>query len=226
MDIGSGINWVLAFGWLTLSIAAAGVWFIGGMFFNSANQKKYVKGVAMVLGIFAIAAAFGWSYDAATGDAGEVVDTTAEWGVTMTSNATADGFVTITSLNTAIWVYTDAGNDTAYINFTVAREDTGAAWAYTKAEVATIGTFENETSGISSAIISKTDDQYDADWENSQGDTANMEMAVPYGEVRTETVGCLIELNTGTIGAMDSLDQVPITFNVAGETFTVFVQKA
>lgn len=225
MEIGEMINAIIAFGWLPLMIGAAGVYF-GGKMLLSTNQVKYATAIALVLALFGVAALANFSYTAGTEDAGDVAPTGATWAVTMTSNGTADGFVTITGLNTAVWVYSDAGNDTAWVNFTVSRTDTNAAWVYTTASVGTIGTFENETSGISSAIISRADDQYDADWTNSQGDDANMEIGVPYGEVRSETVGCLIELNTGTLGAMDSLDQVPVTFDVAGQTFTVYIQKA
>jgi hypothetical protein len=182
----------------------------------------------VVLVVVMISALFGVTMKTGTVDEGDPNPNPAGviWDTTFTSNATADGFCTFTSANRCVIVWSDEGNTSFYINGTTQRQDSGSAWAYTTVEVTSIGVFENETTGIETSIVSKTSGLFDCTFENSDGDTANMKMTIPPDEARAESWSCLIELNEGTLGAMDSMEMTSITLVAGGEALTIDIQHA
>jgi hypothetical protein len=222
MDFGSGINWIMALGPIVLGLATLGVWFLGGMLFNSGNQKKWVKIVAVILGICTLASAAGFTYQATQpGDSAELVTYT--WAQPVVTDSQA--YITQTGLASATWVYTNAGNASGVFNISISRSDLNAGWAYTTAEIGAVPTYTSTTTGITTSLLNISNSQPSALWHNSDLAHSNSMVNVPTGETRADWATLTLGLNTGTMNAMASLDTLVLHVTIAGYDYAITVMK-
>jgi hypothetical protein len=223
-------------GWIAMGWTAAILLFIGAYVVYAFVVKGSAKGSIVKTGgtiavvamlIIGAMAAMGVSItqpDDGNDDGGDLSDDVVAWDVVGTDG---QAYISWTSPNRALWIATNASQSAANFTFSVSRTDASGQEAYTEATIDTsAATWYNAGTGVTMPLFNQTAGVDTAIWTNTQGTTHRTTMSVPYGDVRSEHLHCVVALNPTTINAMTALDTVSFTFTVAGEVFVVDVQAA
>jgi hypothetical protein len=231
IDPTATVNTWIAMGWTAAILLFIGAYVVYAFVVKGAAKGSIVKtgGTIAVVAMLIIGAmaALGVSItqpdDGNDGGGDFGVDVVA-WDVVGTDGQT---YISWTSPNRALWIATNASQSAANFTFSVSRTDSSASWAYTDATIDTsAATWYNAGTGVTMPLFNQTAGVDMATWTNTQGTSQKTTIGVPYGEVRSEHLHCVIGLNPTTINAMTALDTVSFTFTVAGEVFVVDVQAA
>ena len=197
----------------------------------SLKGRGYAKILAFVFALLIIVPVMGleWPSEAPPADVSDV----AQWSVTasesmshVTQDAVSRHFTVAMNFNDT----TDAFNSaTQYFqaNFTVQRLDTSIEDAITNAKVTYIPAYST-TSGMTYDILVKgTDHQHEADWTNSQGSTAPIEMTVPYkGSVRVDYIIVNMTASAACVAEMSQYESLQVTLTIGGTSWSIEWLKA
>jgi hypothetical protein len=97
----------------------------------------------------------------------------------------------------------------------------------TYGDVSVIPSVANDTVGESYALLTKTNDQYNALWTRADATTAYKMITITVAEDHnSETVTLNMTLDGSAINAMDQYDVANLTVLIGGETWTVQVLLA
>jgi hypothetical protein len=230
LDPTATVNSWVAMGWTAAISLFIGAYVVYALVVKGAAKGSIVKtggtiAVVAMLIIGAMAALGVYiTQPTTTDDGGDIGGGVATWDVVGTDGQT---YISWTSPNRALWIATNASQSAANFTFAVSRTDSSATWAYTDATIDTsAATWYNAGTGVTMPLFNQTAGVDMATWTNTQFTSQKTTIGVPYGEVRSEHLHCVIGLNPTTINAMTALDTVSFTFSVAGEVFVVDVQAA
>lgn len=115
----------------------------------------------------------------------------------------------------------------ALIQFNVDRGLGTVGLVQTYGEVTSIPSITNDTTGTSYAVLTQSNDQYNALWNRSDGSTAYEMITITIAETAD---GAIVSLNmtlaSNAIGSMDQYDTFNIGVVIGGESWTVQVLLA
>ena len=145
------------------------------------------------------------------------------WAVTY--NYTAGDF---TGVGGADGLGGDASN-TEYgeFTFTVDRGLGTVGLVQTYGDVLTIPSITNDTTGDSTPVVTKTNDQFNTIWTREDGSTAYDMITLTIAETDDGVIAVLnVTLSTSAVGSMDQYDSFNLSVYIGGETWTIQVLLA
>jgi len=112
-------------------------------------------------------------------------------------------------------------------SFTVDRGLGTVGLVQTYGDVMSIPSISNDTTGESTPVLTKTNDQYNAIWERADGTTAYDMITLTIAETDDGVTATLnMTLSSTAIGSMDVYDSFNISVYIGGETWTIQVLLA
>lgn len=111
--------------------------------------------------------------------------------------------------------------------FTVDRGLGTVGLVQTYGDVLTIPSITNDTTGDSTPVVTKTNDQYNTIWTREDGSTSYDMVTLTIAETDDGVIAVLnITLSTSAIGSMDQYDAFNMSVYIGGETWTIQVLLA
>jgi len=121
----------------------------------------------------------------------------------------------------------DSSTNYFQVQFSVDRGLGTVGLVQTYGDVTSIPSITNDTTGQSYPILTKTNDQYNALWNRSDGTSAYKMITITIAETADGAQVTLnMTLNGDALDAMDVYDSVNISILIGGETWTVQVLEA
>jgi hypothetical protein len=121
----------------------------------------------------------------------------------------------------------DSSSNYASILFSVDRGLGTVGLVQTYGDVTSIPSISNDTTGQSYPILTKTNDQYNALWNRSDGTSAYKMVTITIAETADGAQVTLnLTLNGDALDAMDVYDSVNIGLSIGGQSWTIQVLEA